>query len=72
MSHSCGTDGLSAFHEIVRYGDRRVRAQELLSPFGGIEFSAKKAISLKKVVLQCSCSGGGKPFLLEFAADNKI
>jgi hypothetical protein len=53
MSHICGTDGGSAAQEIVRYGDLRARAQELLSPVGGTALSPKDAASLKDSVLLC-------------------
>lgn len=53
--------GLSPDQCTVRYGDLRVRAQELLSPFDGSTSSAKKATSLNDSVLLCSSAGGDNP-----------
>jgi len=41
MSHICGIDGRFAVQVMDKKGDRRVRAQELLSPFGGNASAAK-------------------------------
>jgi len=60
-SHICGIDGRSADQETVTYGDLRARAQELLSPRGGIILSARKAALLNHNALLCSGVGVGIP-----------
>lgn len=61
MSHTWATVGFSPVQLMVEYGARRALAHELLSPAGGVAFSAKNAMFVNVAVPWWRGVGGAMP-----------
>lgn len=72
MSQTCGTVGLSWFQVTVTWGDRRARAQELLSPFDGTLSWLGEPMPLNEISSLCNTTGGVTSLPVVFAEEIRI